>query len=158
MGIWVNWSPDEKHALIEMGAEDGPPLLFLLNLITNVKKEIRFKSFSRHNENQAFDADSISWINKDAFRVDVNIYTGDDRFVRKYPAQVNLATLVIAYPHARQPSRTASLGQTGRTAESAPATRSSQNPSNSLDDCKFCGDWKAVAGGRSGRYNLMDKT
>lgn len=164
MGIWVNWSPDERHALIEMGAEDGPPHLFLLNLATNLKKEILFKDFSRRNEKQAYDADSISWITKDAFDVAVNVYTGDDKLVRTQPARVNLASLGVTYPATKTATtgQTSRLpGQTRRPAGTAPATRSSRNvssPTNALDDCRFCGVWKAVVGGRSGRYNDMDKT
>jgi hypothetical protein len=111
IGTWVSWSPNESHALIDIGAEDGPPNMFLVDLRTVLKKAIRFKRFDREPENQGFDSNSVSWVSDNSFRVRLytycdDNYTGkvpcDDRAQRSYLARVNLAPFAISYSNIPQ--------------------------------------------------------
>lgn len=111
IGIWVSWSPNESHALVDIGAEDGPPNMFLIDLRTFLKKGIRFKGLDREGENQAFDSNSVSWLNDNSFRVRLYTYCDgnymgkvpcDDRAQRSYLARVNLAPFGISYSNIPQ--------------------------------------------------------
>lgn len=97
VGIWVSWSPDENFALFDLGVEGGLPHMFLVDLRTHLKKEIRFKQFDRSNETQGFNPDSLSWIDDKSFSLRLDIYGPDNKVNRSYPAQVDLSPFRISY-------------------------------------------------------------
>ena len=86
--------------------------MFLVNLETFVKREIRFRQFDGKRETQGFDPESVSWVNKNSFRVQLKIYGGDDKLLRSKSAQVNLTPFAITYPGDQNAVRTQPSRQT----------------------------------------------
>lgn len=163
---WVSWSPDERYALVAAAGEITMGDMAFVDLASGRSQEIEFRNFTNnrgidprktiYERLQDFDPDKVTWLSPSSFRLNMDVRCnpyelgGDcyEKIISSHPVRVNLNPFNISYSTGQPATATIRPATVARRPAATRTPRNARSQGSAADDCKFCGVWKAVIGGR----------